>query len=207
MKVFLLLLTTLFFAWTGSAQKLIKKSVLDDNVQQIQIDANNCFEVDLSTHKSNNIVIEAQIDGEYSQDLDLKVLENGNTVMVSAGFQANFKHPNDKLSAHKVISIALTIVLPEWKHVLVYGSNTRVIGKGVYENLDISLADGSCNLVDVSQNVSVRTQSGDISVSSTAATVTMNNKYGEVSSNPIPNGRNQFNLNTVTGNIYLNKTE
>ena len=207
MKVFLLLLTTLFFTWTGSAQKLIKKSVLDDNVQQIQIDANSCFEVVLTTHKTSDIIIEAQIDGEYSQDLDVIVSENGNTVTVSAGFQANFKHPNDKLSAHKVVSIALKIAVPEWKKVLVFGTNSRVIAKGVYEDLKVSLADGSCSLIDVSQNVNVKTQNGNITISANAATIIVNNKYGNVSDNPIPTGTNQYDLNTVTGNITLNKTE
>ena len=206
MKPFLLLNIFLLTS-IGTAQKLIKKTVLDDTVEQIQIDANNCFEVVLSTHKTNEIAIEAQIDGEYSRDLDLMVSEDGNSVMVSAGFQASFKHPNDKLSAHKVVSIALTIAVPEWKNVLVYGTNARVIAKGVYEKLNVSLADGSCNLVDVSQNVAVKTQSGDISVSVDAAIITINNKYGKVVGNPIPKGRNQYDLTTVTGNIVLNKTE
>lgn len=206
MKV-LLFLNILFLTWSGTAQKLIKKSVLDDKISHVQINAENCYLVSLTTHNSNYIIVEAQIDGEYSKDLDLIVSENGSTVMVDAGFQANFKHPNDKLSAHKVISISLSIAVPKWKDVLLYGTNTRVVAEGDFKNLNISLADGDCNLINVSEDVMVKTQSGDISASTKEATIIANSKYGKVSVNPVPKGEAQYKLNTVTGNIMLHKTE
>jgi hypothetical protein len=200
-------LNVLLLAWSGFAQKSIKKSVLDDKISSIRIDGENCYLITLATHNKNEIIVEAQIDGEYSNDLDLIVSEDGNTVLVSAGFQANFKHPNDKLSAHKVISISLNIIVPIWKDVLLYGTNSRVIAKGKFRNLNISLADGDCKLVDVSDIVTINTQSGDISAASKRATIKAHSKYGEVSPNPIPNGGAQYMLNTVTGNIVLHKTE
>ena len=168
----------LLLSWSGFAQKSIKKSVLDDKISSIRIDGENCYLITLSTHNENDIIVEAQIDGEYSKDLDLIVSENGNTVLVSAGFQANFKHPNDKLSAHKVISISLNIIVPIWKDIVLYGTNTRVIAKGKFKNLNISLADGECRLFDVLENVTVQTQSGDISATLEKATIIANSKYG-----------------------------
>lgn len=180
---------------------------MNDRISLIQIDAENCYEVSLITKKTNEISIEAQIEGEYSTDLELRVMEKESMVMVNAGFQPNFINPNDKLSAHKVVSIALRIVVPEWKNVLLYGTNTRVLAKGDYKSLNVSLADGSCNLINVSQDVEVKTQSGNIYISSRAANIHANSKYGKIGVNPIPFGDNQYNLNTVTGNIVLNKTE
>ena len=185
----------------------MKKSVLDNKISHVQIDADNCYLVSLTTHANNDIIVEAQIDGEYSKDLELMVSENGSTVMVAAGFQANFKHPNDKLSAHKVVSISLNITIPKLKDVLLYGTNTRVVAEGDFKNLDIILADGDCNLTNVSEDVTVKTQSGDIFVSSKKATVIAKSKYGKVSGNPIPKGAARYILNTVTGNIVLHKTE
>ncbi len=203
----LLFLTILLLTWSGAAQKLIKKSVLDDKISRIQIDADNCYLINLATHDKTDMIVEAQIEGEYSKDLDLMVSENGGTVMVGAGFQANFRHPNDKLSAHKVISVSLNITVPKWKDVLLYGTNARVIAKGAFKNLNISLSDGDCSLINVTEDITVKTQSGDISVVSKGATVIANSKYGKVSANPIPKGAAQYILNTVTGNILLHKTE
>jgi len=181
--------------------------MLDASITAIQIDANSCFQVLLRTVGSDEISIEAQMDGEYSNDLDLTLAEQGNTLLISAGFRPEFKNHNDKLSAHKVVSIALNISIPEWKNVTLFGTNTRVIVDGNYTKLHISLADGSCELNNIAKITTVKTQSGNIIVHEKAAQIRAESKYGSVSNNPIPKGLNEYQLNTVTGNIRLNKTE
>ena len=79
------------------------------------MNAANCFKVEFHTGDGNEINIEAEIEGEYSQDLDLKVNTNGTTVLIEAGFAPSFENPNDKLSAHKVVSILLKITIPYFK--------------------------------------------------------------------------------------------
>lgn len=191
----------------GIAQKRVEKTMLDASITAIQIDANSCFQVLLRTVGSDEISIEAQMDGEYSNDLDLTVAEQGNTLLISAGFRPEFKNHNDKLSAHKVVSIALNISIPEWKNVTLFGTNTIVIADGNYTKLHISLADGSCELTNIAKVATVKTQSGNIIVHEKAAQIRAESKYGSVSNNPIPKGLNEYKLNTVTGYIRLNKTE
>jgi len=147
------------------------------------------------------------MDGEYHNDLQLKVKEKGNSLQVGAAFQANFIKPNDKLGAHKVVSIALHIQVPENKNVVLYGTSCNVSANGIYKNLNISLNDGQCFLGAISETTEVRTQSGDISLQSMAGTVEAESKYGIVSTNPIDKGDNSYTLKTVTGNIHLSKTE
>ncbi|MFS4454585.1 hypothetical protein [Maribacter sp. 2304DJ31-5] len=181
---------------------------MDKNITSIKIDANNCFEVFLDTRsKTDEISIEGKIDGEYKKDLKLNIVKDGNSVWVNAGFRPNFKNPNDKLSAHKVISIALRITVPEWKWVSLYGTRSRVLAQGKYKKLNIALSEGSCELKEVAQQVNVRTQSGDILVNAIAAQINARTKYGTQDKNTIPKGHNRYTLNTVTGNIILNKTE
>ena len=171
------------------------------------MNAENCYEVVLETGENETIEVEAQMDGEYSNDLQMKVSEVGNTLILGAGFQPIFKNPNDKLSAHKVISIALKITLPKYKRVQVFGNSARIIASGDYLNLDITLSDGTCELYNITEEVDVRTQSGNIIVNANKAKISAETKYGELLKNPIPKGFSQYNLKTVTGNIILNKTE
>lgn len=188
-------------------QKVIKKSIVNSTISFVQIDASNCFEITIETADTSEMVIEAFIDGEYKKDLELVVKEDGSTLTVRSGFNPNFVNPNDKLSAHKVISIALKIKLPEYKNVLVFGTSCNVEIVGNYKNLKVTLDDGRCDLTQVSQTCEIITQSGDISVSSSKAKIIANSAYGNVQENQIPQGDAHFMLRSTTGNIYLKKIE
>jgi len=189
------------------AQKVVKKSIVNSAILLIQIDVNNCFKIELETTDTDEILVEAFIDGEYTQDLELTVKEEGSTLVVDSDFSPTFVIPNDKLSAHKVVSIALKVLLPKYKNVTVFGASCNVTVTGKYENLKVSLNDGFCVLNEVSQNVEIITQSGDISVRSLKAKIMANSAYGTIEKNNIPIGDNHFKLRSTTGDIYLKKME
>ncbi|PHQ60235.1 MAG: hypothetical protein COC08_07625 [Maribacter sp.] len=189
------------------SQKIIKKSILNPSTSFIQIDLANCFKINLETRDTNEILVEAIIDGEYKEDLVLNIKEEGSTILISTGFQPSFVPPNDKLSAHKVVSISLKVFLPKYKKVQLYGTNCNVFASGAYRNLKVSLNDGQCTLFRVSESVEVITQSGNIFVNSSGATITANSKYGTVQREQLPSGGNQFKLNTTTGNIHIRKSD
>ena len=197
----------LIIAAQGFAQKKVHKVLLGESVTLIQVNAENCYEVILETVGGKAVEVDAQMDGEYSEDLQMNVSEEGNTLVLGAGFQPSFINPNDKLSAHKVVSIALKIKVPAYKNVEVYGKSSRIVAYGDYSRLDVTLSDGTCELHKVSEEVKVRTQSGNIIVYADSANIMAETKYGSYPKNPIPNGHDQYHLNSVTGNIVLNKTE
>ncbi len=201
---FLGLLLALQFS---NAQKVIKKSIVNTDISHIRIDVKNCFGIDLATSDSDVLVIEAQFDGEYEKDLLLNISEKGSTIVVSADLQPNFVKPNDKLSAHKVISVALKVILPKQKDVHVFGSNCNVIATGVYDFLKVSLNDGRCDLINVSEAVEVNTHSGHISAKYSQAAIRAKSKYGKVIGTISKKGNSDYNLSTVTGDIHLKRVE
>ncbi|MEB8346054.1 DUF4097 family beta strand repeat-containing protein [Flavobacteriaceae bacterium KMM 6898] len=202
-----LLVILFFLCYFLNAQKTVKKTIVDPETSFIQIDAENCFEVILDTSNSTDLIVEAAMDGEYNPNLLVNVRQEGTTIFVSAGFHPNFIVPNDKLSAHKVISIALKINLPDYINAKVYGTSCNVTASGRYQSLNVILGDGRCTLKNVGENSVVRTQSGDIFLSTSKATITAISTYGEIIEELIPTGNDNFRLQTVTGNIHLKKTE
>ena len=192
---------------TSRAQKVIKKTIFNQQISHIQVDVKDCFKLDISTSDSDELFVEAQIDGEYESDLLLQVSEEGSTLKISAGFQPNFVNPNDKLSAHKVISIALKVVLPKQKNVHVFGTNCNVTASGSYDFLKVSLNDGRCDLNKGLNNVEVITQSGPISVNYEDANINAHSKYGRVVGITSQKGNNRYELSTVTGDILLKRVE
>lgn len=196
-----------FVCLTAMAQKQVIKTVVEPAITLVQIDVRNCFEVVLETVDEPEIQVVALIEGEYSKELQLQVYEDGKTLMIGAGFSASFINPNDKLSAHKVVSIALHIKVPRWKNVAVFGTNTRVIASGAYSDLNIVLSDGLCELRQVSKVVAVKTQSGNIMVATKGGKINARSKYGEIVKDLIPIGEDRYSLSTVTGNIDVRKLE
>ncbi len=188
------------------AQKMIKKSLINTNISAFQIDTDNCFELELIATTTDELIVEATIDGEYSEDLIVKINETGSTYFVSAGFRPNFIAPNDKLSAHKVVSIALRISLPAYNTVNVTGTNCNVLAKGMFSFLNVVLDDGHCTIDQVGQNTIVKTQSGDIRLLGEGGNVVAASKYGQVINEFFPKGESDFSLHTVTGNVHLINT-
>ncbi len=205
MKVFMFVLFISFGML--NAQKVVKKAVQNPETSNLLIDANNCYQIDLTTTSAKDIVIEAFMDGEYKNDLLIKIEEDGPTIAVSAGFHPNFIKPNDKLSAHKVISIALKVQIPKNMKVNLFGVNANVYATGNYEDIRVTLDDGNCNFYTIMGMASATTQSGDIYVYSNGAIIETNTNFGHISNNGIPKGDNYFKLTTTKGNIYLRKTE
>lgn len=202
-----LLVFLLFSFGFLKAQKMVKKTIIDPKTSFIQIDAENCFEVILNTSNSTDLIVDAAMDGEYNPNLLVNVKQEGATIFISAGFQPNFIVPNDKLSAHKVVSIALHIKLPNFINAKVFGTSCNVMASGRYHSLDVVLSDGRCELNNVGENSKVRTQSGDIFVTSNKASINATSTYGKIIEEPIPEGNDNFELHTVTGDIHLKKTK
>jgi len=189
----------------GLSQKLVEKTVVNPKTKFIEINGDKCFKISMLTHASNVLKVEATMEGEYAKDLALKVEEDGDNINISADFLPSFNAPNDKLSAHKVISIALKVTLPEHVNASVYGTTTHVWAQGTYKNLTISLADGNCTLNSVAESIDVKTQKGEISVSNAKGTVTVKSEYGKVYRGDVPEGFQTFTLHSVEGDIWVNK--
>lgn len=190
-----------------TAQKLVKKSVLNDDTSLININTENCFKVVLQTGKSNDILVEAKIEGEYQNDLSVLISEKGSSIFIGTDFNPDFKNPNDKLSAHKVVSISLKITLPQYQNVRLYGKSSNVNAVGIYETLNIILSDGFCRLNKVKGNTTVKTLSGNIYLNSNKIIVKAASKYGQVKIGKSTKGNNIFNLSSTTGNILVSETK
>ena len=66
----------ILFSWgILSAQKIVKKSILNPAIRSIQLDTNNCFEVLITTADVAEVTAEVSIEGEYKDDLLLKIVE------------------------------------------------------------------------------------------------------------------------------------
>lgn len=203
----LLLLASLLWVLTAAAQKVVRKVQTLPPDQLLRIEAGECYRVELQTRPGGDLEAEATLDGEYDEKILLQMGTEGSTTIITAGVTPLFDLPDDKLGAHKVVSIALRVSVPEFRRVQVYAGSAALTAKGQYENLTIFLEAGSCFLSGVGQATEVSTRGADIYVESAAANVRAESRYGEVSPNKIPPGTPRFTLSTISGDIHLIRME
>lgn len=202
-RVVMLLLLSSF---AGNAQKLVRKSLLDSQISLIEVDATNCYRINVRSSPSREMTVEASMEGEYANDLSLRVGAQGTTMEIGAGFAPQFNVPNDKLSAHKLLSIALNVTVPDGMDVRVHGTNSSVAVRGRFGEVTVVLADGQCLLDRMAGSATVSTLSGEITLISARARVEATSRYGQVIGTTLPIGQDSFLLHTVTGNIHIKTT-
>jgi len=111
--------------------------------------------------------------------------------------------PNDKLGAHKVVSIRLKITLPEYQNVFLSGASCQVITSGVFRDLGIVFNDGGCDLSHRAHNTEVTTGSAPITAHLQSGVVDAQSKYGTVLREPIPRGNHHLKLYSTRGDIVI----
>ena len=198
---------SVFILTLAHSQKVVKKTLTNPKSKAFEIDAAHCYQVNLSTTDHTEIMVLATIDGEYQKDLLATIKEEGSNVIIRAGFSPNFIDPNDKLSAHKAIAIALDISLPKNVDVAVFGTQANIAVKGLYKNLTIQLSDGDCWLDQVGETVMVKTQKGNIYLRAKSGQIKAKSKYGKVYGKAAPFGGTTYELYSVQGDIHLISTK
>lgn len=201
--MFFLLISSVCFS-----QRAVEKIYTSEGITLIDIDAEHVFQVKLSTHSAKNVEVKTIFNGEYQNEFVNTTKEDGTTLFIGVAQQPLFTNPNDKLSAHKVVSVALEIIVPAYKDVRVLGVYTEISAEGNYTNLETSTASGMLFFNSINADlVKGKTQSGDILIENSAGNFQAISKYGTVEEGKQVFGNTKFELNSVSGDIYINNIE
>jgi hypothetical protein len=187
------------------SQKKVVKTLLSPDISSIRIDGQQCFSIELKTADVPEVVVEAMMEGEYQRQVLLLAEKQANTLVISTGFSPDFELPNDKLGAHKVLSIRLEVTVPNYQNVDVYAGSSSVVTTGQYQNLSITLNDGQCKLGHTAENTQVRTQSAKITATVAKGIIAAKSRYGRVEVANIPAGDSRFTLNSTEGDILVKR--
>jgi len=192
----------------ATAQKLLEKSQDANGINWILIDGDGMYKVDLFSTKTNQIKVTARIEGEYAESTLVALKEKNGALLVSSGFLPFFEKDNDKLAAHKLQSIALTVIVPEGLNVSVTSDIASLKAMGKFDFLTVALDEGSCELLNFLGDADIKTKKGDIYVEAIKNNVSGAGftKYG-ILLNELPNGHTFIvDANTLHGDITLLQT-
>lgn len=191
-------------AW---GQKDMHRTYDARNLTKLQIDAERIFEVELHSATSDLLEVHTFIEGEYQNELTVTSEKKGSTLILKGDFTPSFQNPNDKLSAHKVVSVRLSVKVPVHLIAEIVGSSVRVQANGFYEDLSIQTGKGPVLLEEVEGLIRVKTLSGEIVANRISGVLNASSSYGEVFRGHVRPGNSQLDLESVSGDIYINNQE
>ena len=199
--VFALILSGIF---QTNAQVRVEKKIENPSLTRVQIDAAALYLLDIETGPGSQMFLEGRFDGEYSVNQWVQVQEVApHVLLIRPSFQPFFSLPNDKLSAHKVVSASMHLVFPEGMDVEILGADGKVQARGTYKNLVIVTGSGAVDLEQTKGLVEVNTTSGPIRVTHAGMRLTAESVYGKVLGPPLPlgSGNTQAKIHSQSGDI------
>ena len=196
---FLFLLFSLF----ASAQKDTSQQIDSKGIESIHINTDEAFKINLKTTKGDMILISTHTEGEYFNDIALITETKGESLHLSTKFREILQSGYDKLSAHKVFSLEITIEIPENLQVLIKSNIASLEAKGVYDFLEAELNSGYCTLTNFTGNALINTYNGPISIETTNATVTASSRNGEVIIPLDFTGNHIIKVTSINGDIRV----
>jgi len=193
----------LLFSLAVSAQKDTSQQLEANGIKSLHIDTDEVFKINIKTIKGDYILISTHAEGEYFNDIALNTEVLGETINLTTQFREILQSGYDKLSAHKVFSLEITLEIPKDLKVFIKSNIAAVEAEGEYDFLQIQLNSGYCNLVNFEGNALINTYNGAINVKTSGATVIASSRNGKVFLPIDFNGNHTIKATSINGDIRV----
>jgi hypothetical protein len=205
MKSSLTLLFFILIITSCYSQKNTTRIFDAQNIKQLYVDTDEVYKITIKTSKTDKVTLTSHAEGEYFNDISLNMLVESNRMILTSSFNEILQGGFDKLSAHKVFSLELTLEIPESIDVIIESNIASVLGSGVYKNLQIELQSGYCKLDPFLGDAIVNTYKGSIHVVTNNATIIANSRNGRLQMPSDLSGKNKIKLTSIDGDISVVK--
>ncbi len=200
LTILLCLITSSFFA-----QKSTEKIWSADAIKSIKINGDNIFKIKVDNNFSNTISLKVKIEGEHADQLVVFDSIADNILVISSSYQPLFVKDNDKLSAHKVVSIEYVLTVPNHVILDVKSNIGSVKINGSYPSVFVELYQGNCSLKQFFGDASINTIDGNISIETNNAIVKAFTKTGTKNISDSKYGLHTISCHSINGNIMVTK--
>lgn len=189
------------FIW---AQHVTEKRFENVSLTRVVVDADKITRLELETTDVDDVTVVTNYQGEYMDNLVTIATLTNKVLNIKVKFLPSFILPDDKLAAHKVLSVKVKIMLPANKYLSVSGNDADVLISGSYKNVQVVLNSGNCIFKDLKGNGTVDLFSGDVILNNYRGKVNWKTDYGSAIVNEIVENKHFMVIHTVKGNIYVN---
>lgn len=172
-------------------------------IERVTVDASLLSRLEVEESTTGFLDLCYRAEGEYQEGTELTLHSQGKELRIGCEYATDFVVPGDKLSAHKVYSVDISIRIPSGKSLAIRGESVRVDCSGRFRSLDIQTTTGDCSLSVRCPYANVQTISGRILAELNEGTVYAESKYGEVRLSPIPESADHYRLSSIRGDVVV----
>ncbi|MCM4159096.1 hypothetical protein FHG64_08900 [Antarcticibacterium flavum] len=174
-------------------------------VKELVILTDEVYKIYIRSGDGEQILLTTYSEGEYYNEIHLDVERSQERVVLNSRFREILQGGFDKLSAHKVFSMEISLQVPQGLDVYVRSNIASVTASGNFRNFKAELQEGYCHLEQFTGNALVNTYRGNIWVQTAGVEVKANSVAGKVQVDPNLQGQNRIQLRSVTGDIKVEK--
>jgi hypothetical protein len=146
----------------ATSQKIIEKRLDASRFERLSISSEIINTITIYSEVTNQIKIVTEIRGENHENVMITRLEDNKTLNIGAAYAPYFTPENDKLAAHKVMSVALELIIPNFLDLVLSTSMGSVNLYGNYNSVEVYLENGNCKLNNFLGDAIITTNQGDI---------------------------------------------
>lgn len=209
MQTHKILFLVLFFLLSGIGfgQKQMQYRIPSEELKGIYIDSDEVFQIRVQASKIQEFKITAEVEGETFESVLVDPKQENDLWRIYIKRSIGFKAFDDKLAAHKVISIVLNIEIPENKELWVRSSLASLWAEGTFKYLNVNLMSGDCNLINYLGDGVINTLRGSIYIETSNAQVEAISRSGNNETENKSDGKYHLKLKSVDGNIRVSQSQ
>ena len=209
MQTHKILFLVLFFLLSGIGfgQKQMQYRIPSEELKGIYIDSDEVFQIRVQASKIQEFKITAEVEGETFESVLVDPKQENDLWRIYIKRSIGFKAFDDKLAAHKVISIVLNIEIPENKELWVRSSLASLWAEGTFKYLNVNLMSGYCNLINYLGDGVINTLRGSIYIETSNAQVEAISRSGNNETENKSDGKYHLKLKSVDGNISVSQSQ
>ena len=178
------------------------------DLDTLEIVTDEVFNISIKSEPSEQITLIANVEGELYAETMVNALQRSKTLSISTDLTPYFKPENDKLAAHKVMSVEFQLTVPMDLAVVIRSKLASVQAQGSFRYFEVGLEQGRCELTDFYGTGKLHTIQGDITAECDrwqgAKAIS---KYGTVDSDLRPLGKRMIEAESIYGSIRLKRTQ
>lgn len=164
LKKIAFLLILVFGVADAISQKTLEKQFDASEIANLTIYSEMINKLTIVSEKTDKITIVTEIAGEHFEYVVVTASEENRTLRIGTAYSPYFIAQNDKLAAHKVISIEMQMTIPEFLNIEVETGIASVEARGKYRRFHASLKYGNCELIDFLGIADLKSWHGNIIV-------------------------------------------
>lgn len=193
----------LLISSAGFSQLINSHKMDASEIKKVELHLDAVSRILLKTHQDKHIILRSVAEGEYRDVIFLAHELVESVFFVSSKYDDKFADGFDKLSAMKVFSVEVELLLPENLSVFISSSTASLEASGKFYELNVALKSGTILFENFEGNGHLHTYDGNIDISTVDAKVAATSRNGIVNTANFEVTRYFVEIKSINGNINV----